>query len=170
MKSNKKETAIFAGGCFWGVEYMMRKKADIESIEVGYTGGRADIVNPSYEEVCKGDTGFFEAVRIVFDPEKCSYRKLCKLFFEIHDPTQRGGQGPDMGEQYESVIFYTDESQRETALELVEELVENGYDVATALKEATVFYPAENYHQNYYRKKGSEPYCHSYTKRFRDEE
>ena len=133
----------------------MRKMADIESIEAGYIGGHADIVAPTYEQVCMGNTGYVEAVRIVFDPRKESYERLCKLFFEIHDPTQRDGQGPDIGEQYRSVIFYTSP-----------DLADKGYDVVTQLREATPFYRAEEYHQNYYTKKGTSPYCHSYTKRF----
>ncbi len=161
-----KEIAIFAGGCFWGVEYVMNRMADIESIEVGYIGGREDIVAPSYEQVCKGDTGYIEAVRIVFDPAKTSYEKLCKLFFEVHDPTQRDGQGPDIGEQYMSVVFYADEEQRKVAQSVIDMLRLRGMDVATQLRPATAFYRAEEYHQNYYQNKGTEPYCHSYVKRF----
>ena len=165
-RSQHREVAIFAGGCFWGVEYIMRKMADIESIEAGYIGGHADIVSPTYEQVCSGNTGYVEAVRIVFDPAKESYERLCRLFFEIHDPTQRDGQGPDIGEQYRSVIFYTSPSQLHTATAVIEELRAKGYDVATILHEATPFYRAEEYHQEYYSKKGTLPYCHSYTKRF----
>jgi len=161
-----REVAIFAGGCFWGVEHVMRKMADIESIEAGYIGGRADIVSPTYEQVCTGNTGYVEAVRIVFDPRKESYDHLCRLFFEIHDPTQRDGQGPDIGEQYRSVIFYTSPCQLRTARTVIGELTAKGYDVATELREATPFYRAEEYHQDYYTKKGTSPYCHSYTKRF----
>ncbi|MBA4321288.1 MAG: peptide-methionine (S)-S-oxide reductase, partial [Odoribacter sp.] len=103
-------TAIFAGGCFWGVEYFIGKEPGVTSVTSGYTGGW--IKNPSYKEVCAGTTGHAEAVKIVYDPEKTTYEKLLKLFLEIHDPTQSGGQGPDLGEQYRSEIFYLNSDQK----------------------------------------------------------
>jgi peptide methionine sulfoxide reductase msrA/msrB len=158
------EKAIFAGGCFWGVEYFMQKEPGVISTTVGYIGGKTE--NPTYEEVCSHKTGHIEAVEIEYDPTKTTYEKLAKLFFEIHDPTQVDRQGPDIGEQYRSEIFYMDEDQKETAQKLINILQDKGYDVATRLTKATKFWKAENYHQDYYLNKGSLPYCHGYTKRF----
>lgn len=158
------ETAIFAGGCFWGVEYYMSKVPGVAAVESGYTGGKT--ANPSYEEVCSGRTGHAEAVRILFDPNMVTYEELVKLFLEIHDPEQVNRQGPDIGEQYRSEIFYMDSSQKKVAERLIEQLIARGYDVATRLTPAGDFWKAENYHQGYYTRKGTSPYCHKYTKRF----
>ncbi len=158
------ERAIYAGGCFWGVEYMMKQLSGILRISPGYTGGSTEY--PSYEEVCSGMTGHAEAVEIVFDPSKLSYETLTRRFFEIHDPTQFEGQGPDIGKQYRSEIFYTTERQKEIALHLIKELTENGYDIVTRVTKAGKFWPAETYHRNYYDRKGTRPYCHTRTKRF----
>lgn len=158
------DTAIFAGGCFWGVEHLMQKQSGVLVVESGYSGGR--IKNPTYEQVCSGTTGHLEVVRVIYDPSKVNYETLAKLFFEIHDPTQRDGQGPDKGPQYVSAIFYTSVAQKVTAEKLIAQLRAKGYDVATKLLAASQFYPAEKYHQDYYVRKGSEPYCHAYTKRF----
>ncbi len=158
------ETAIFAGGCFWGVEYMMGKEPGVISVESGYTGGTTQ--NPTYEEVCTHTTGHAEAVRIVFDPTVVSYETLAKLFFEIHDPTQKNRQGPDVGNQYRSEIFYTTPEQQKIAERLIAQLKVKGYDVVTAVTPATTFWKAEEYHQDYYDRKGTLPYCHKYTKRF----
>ena len=160
----KTETAIYAGGCFWGVEYMMEKIPGVLSVEAGYTGGHTK--NPTYEEVCSHMTGHAEAVRVVFDPAVVSYETLTKLFLEIHDPTQTDGQGPDKGDQYRSEIFYASPQQQETAQMLINQLKAKGYRVVTRLTPATTFWPAEDYHQNYYNRKGLLPYCHKYTKRF----
>jgi peptide methionine sulfoxide reductase msrA/msrB len=158
------DTAIFAGGCFWGVEYYMQKEPGVISTTVGYTGGTKK--NPTYEEVCAHVTGHVEAIEIVFDPEKTTYEKIARLFFEIHDPTQANGQGPDIGEQYLSVVFYRNEEQKAIAEKLIGLLKEKGYKVATKLMKASTFWKAENYHQDYYLNKGTLPYCHGYTKRF----
>ncbi len=158
------ETAIFAGGCFWGVEHLMRQQPGILSIEAGYIGGKTE--NPTYKEVCSKTTGHAEAVKIVFDPAKASYTALAKLFFEIHDPTQTDGQGSDLGDQYRSEIFYTTDRQKEIAEELIRELKGKGYKVVTRVTPATDFWKAEDYHQDYYNKTGKEPYCHRYTPRF----
>lgn len=160
----KLDTAIFAGGCFWGVEHLMKNTDGVVSVECGFTGGHKP--DPTYREVCSGTTGHAEAVRIVFDAEKVSYETLAKRFFEIHDPEQRGGQGPDLGEQYRSEIFYLSGEQKETAEKLVRILVSKGYDVATGITPASEFWPAEDYHQHYYETAGKEPYCHMYVKRF----
>lgn len=162
--SDKIETAIFAGGCFWGVEYYMRKQPGVVTVESGYIGG--DKEDPSYEQVCRKNTGHAEAVRITFDNTKTDYETLAKVFFEIHDPTQADGQGPDIGEQYRSEIFYTTPKQKEIAEKLTGQLRDKGYNVVTQITPATTFWTAEDYHQNYYVRKGTEPYCHGYTKRF----
>ncbi|MGD0583522.1 MAG: bifunctional methionine sulfoxide reductase B/A protein [Bacteroidales bacterium] len=157
-------TAIFAGGCFWGVEYFLQKAPGVVSVTAGYTGGW--VKNPSYKEVCSGETGHAEAVKIIYDPTKTSYEKLLRLFLEIHDPTQSGGQGPDLGNQYRSEIFYMNDDQKESADKCLKILQDKGYKTTTAVTKAGEFYEAEDYHQDYYLKNGHTPYCHAYTKRF----
>lgn len=163
-KKEQTETAIFAGGCFWGVEYWMEKQPGVLSVVSGYIGGK--MPQPTYEQVCGKNTGHAEAVRIEFDPSKVSYETLAKLFFEIHDPTQLNRQGPDVGEQYRSEVFYTTPEQKVVAERLITQLKEKGLSVVTKVTPATTFWPAETYHQNYYKRKGTTPYCHGYTKRF----
>lgn len=158
------DTAIYAGGCFWGVEYYMQQKDGVISVISGYTGGTKD--HPTYKEVCSGTTGHAEAVQIVFDPSKVTYEELTRLFFEIHDPTQVNRQGPDIGMQYRSEVFYRNDSQKKTAEDLIAILKNKGYKVATKVTKASTFWPAEDYHQDYYEHKGTLPYCHGYTKRF----
>jgi peptide methionine sulfoxide reductase msrA/msrB len=158
------EKAYFAGGCFWGVEYHFQKLTGVISTKVGYMGGSVD--QPTYEQVCAHRTGHAEALKIVFDTKKISFEELVKHFFEIHDPTQINRQGPDLGDQYRSVIFYTDQRQKDTAQKLIDILKEKGYKIVTELKEADTFWEAEEYHQKYYSKKNAMPYCHVYTKRF----
>jgi peptide methionine sulfoxide reductase msrA/msrB len=157
-------TAIFAGGCFWGVEYFLQKAPGIISVTSGYTGGH--VKNPSYKEVCTGNTGHAEAVKIIYDPGKTSYEKLLRLFLEIHDPTQIGRQGPDIGDQYRSEIFYMNDDQKRIAEENINILKSKGLKVATAVTKASEFFPAEDYHQDYYFTNNKTPYCHGYTKRF----
>ncbi|WP_082026792.1 bifunctional methionine sulfoxide reductase B/A protein [Flammeovirga sp. OC4] len=156
--------AIFAGGCFWGVEYYFAKLPGVISTQVGYTGGQKN--NPSYKEVCYTDTGHAEALEIKYDPNKVSYEELARLFFEIHDPTQVNRQGPDVGKQYRSEVFYTSNYQKEIAEKLIKELEDKGYDVATRVTKASTFWDAEEYHQMYYFKKKAKPYCHIKTERF----
>lgn len=156
--------AVFAGGCFWGVQHFFKKIDGVYTSRVGYTGGTKD--NPTYKEVCSIDTGHYEAIEISFNPSIVSYEDLAKLFFEIHDPTQENGQGPDIGEQYMSAVFYHDEKQKQTIKNLISVLMGKGYPVVTELIEAGTFWEAEDYHQFYYEKKGSTPYCHIYTKKF----
>ena len=160
----KTEVAIFAGGCFWGVEYYFQNAPGVLKTQVGYIGGHK--ANPTYKEVCAHTTGHVEAMEVTFDPTKTNYETLAKLFFEIHDPTQVNGQGGDIGEQYLSEIFYTSATQKEIAEKLIQILEKKGYKVATKLREATKFWSAENYHQQYYEKTGGTPYCHSRTIRF----
>ncbi len=161
---NQKETAYFAGGCFWGVEYYFTKQKGVISTRVGYTGGKT--LKPTYEQVCSKTTGHAEVLEVVYNPNVTDFRTLCKLFFEIHDPTQLNRQGPDIGEQYRSEIFYINEQQKVIAQELIDILKQKGYKVVTQLTPFEKFWNAEEYHQLYYEKTGKTPYCHKYTKRF----
>ncbi len=158
------EEAIVAGGCFWGVEYYLKRLPGVLKTEVGYTGGH--IENPTYEKVCNGLTGHVEAVRVLYDPKIISYEDVLRHFFEIHDPTQKNGQGPDIGHQYLSVVFYYDKDQKASAEQLITLLKQRGNEVATKLLPVITFWPAETYHQNYYEKTGKNPYCHRIVKRF----
>jgi peptide methionine sulfoxide reductase msrA/msrB len=158
------QSAYFAGGCFWGVEHYFHNIDGVISTTVGYMGGNKD--NPTYQEVCTGRTGHAETMEVVFDPSKTTYEKLAKLFFEVHDPTQVDRQGPDIGDQYRSAVFYTDEKQKRTVERLIGILKDKGYKVVTELEKADKFWEAEDYHQEYYKKNGKKPYCHIYTKRF----
>ena len=160
----KTDTAIFAGGCFWGVQYYLDKEKGVISTTVGYTGGHTS--NPTYKEVCSGTTGHAEAIQVLFDPKQTSYETLAKLFFELHDPTQVNRQGPDVGEQYRSAVFYINDEQKQIAEKLINLLKDKGYKVATEVSKASTFWKAEDYHQEYYDNKGGTPYCHKYTKRF----
>lgn len=158
------EEAIFAAGCFWGVEYYLQKLPGVLKTEVGYTGGSKQY--PTYEEVCRGTTGHFEAIRVLYDPAKIFFEKLTQYFFEIHDPTQTTGQGPDLGQQYLSVIFYYNPAQEKIVRLLITELEEIGLQIATQVLPVSTFWQAEAYHQDYYAKIGKSPYCHRYVKRF----
>ena len=164
VEAGRYGTAIFAGGCFWGVEYYLQKEPGVISVTSGYTGGH--VKNPSYKEVCTGRTGHAEAIKIIYDPDKVSYEKLLRTFLEIHDPTQVGGQGPDIGDQYRSEIFYMNEQQKQIAEKNLKLLADKGYKIATAVTKASEFYDAEDYHQDYYFNNNKLPYCHGYTKRF----
>ncbi len=164
VSKKKANTAIFAGGCFWGVEYYFMREKGVKSVTSGYTGG--SVSRPTYEQVLGKKTGHYEAVEVEFDPKKTNYETLARLFFEIHDPTQTDGQGNDIGQQYQSVIFFQDENQKETAQKLIKLLEDKGLKIATQLKPARRFWKAEEYHQRYYEKNGGTPYCHKYTKRF----
>ncbi|MFA6645774.1 MAG: bifunctional methionine sulfoxide reductase B/A protein [Sphaerochaetaceae bacterium] len=156
--------AIYAGGCFWGVEYLLEKLPGVFEATSGYTGGTKE--NPTYQEVLSHTTGHLEAVEVLYDPRVISYEDLTKYFFEIHDPTQVNGQGPDIGNQYLSAIFYHSRFEYDTAVKLIEILEGKGLKIATELRPAATFWSAEAYHQDYYDNKGSTPYCHSWQKRF----
>lgn len=160
----KTEKAYFAAGCFWGVEYLMQKAEGVISTRVGYMGGKSE--KPTYEEVCSGKSGHAETVEVEFDRSLTSFETLARLFFEIHDPTQIDRQGPDIGSQYRSHIFYVDENQKEVAEKLIGILTDKGFEIATRLSKAAVFGDGEDYHQDYYLKNGNMPYCHAYEKRF----
>ena len=164
MADENLEKAYFAGGCFWGVEYYFQNLDGVVSTKNGYMGGHID--NPSYEDVLSKKTGHAETVEIVFDAIKVSFKLLAKLFFEIHDPTQVNRQGPDIGEQYRSAIFYMSENQKQTAEELINILKDKGCKVVTKLEKAQRFWPAQDYHQKYYLKNGQKPYCHVRQNKF----
>lgn len=157
------ETAIFAGGCFWGIEYSMQNVRGVIDAASGYIGGT--IPEPTYEQVKTGGTGHAEAVKVIFDPSVVTYEALAKHFFEIHDPTQVNRQGPDIGAQYRSEIFYLSPQQKEIAERLIGVLMKRGCRVATKVTPATDFYMAEEFHQNYSEKTGKKP-CGIYAKRF----
>jgi peptide methionine sulfoxide reductase msrA/msrB len=157
-------TAVFASGCFWGTQFYLQQAKGVLTTHVGFTGGRT--ADPSYEEVSSGTTGHAEAVQVTYDPAAISYEELVKLFFETHDFTQVNRQGPDIGEQYRSEIFYNDEAQKQTSEKLISILTAKGFKVATRVTPAATFWPAEAYHQNYYQKNGHQPYCHVYRKIF----
>ncbi len=158
------EKVYFAGGCFWGIEYFFKKAKGVISTTVGYIGGNVE--NPIYKEVCSGSTGHAEVVEVIYNSEKTNFEELAKLFFEIHDFTQIDRQGPDIGEQYRSEIFYTKESQKNVANKLMDLLIRRGYEVSTDLTQAGAYYKAEDYHQDYYNKKNKQPVCHTRRKIF----
>lgn len=160
------KSAYFAGGCFWGVEYYFEKLDGVHSAISGYMGGHTS--DPTYNDICTGTTGHFEVVQINYDITLVSFESLTKLFFEIHNPTQTNGQGPDIGSQYLSAIFYNDEDEKNISLKLISLLEEKSLKVATQLipSNNNPFYPAEEYHQDYYFKHNKTPYCHTYIKKF----
>jgi peptide methionine sulfoxide reductase msrA/msrB len=158
------EEIILAAGCFWGVQYYLQQLPGVVLTEVGYCGGH--IANPSYQQVCSATTGHLEVVRVIFDTKKTDLITVLKRFFEIHDPEQTDGQGPDIGNQYLSAIFYYDERQKQMAAEVMNVLTKQGYRLATTLRPMATFWLAEDYHQDYYQHKVTLPYCHGYTKRF----
>lgn len=154
------ETATFAGGCFWCIEAAFEEVEGVESATSGYCGG--DVDDPSYRAVCSGTTGHAEAVRVAYDPDAVRYEELLEVFFAIHDPTTLDRQGPDVGEQYRSAVFYESEAQREAVERAVEELEESGaYDdpIVTEIAPLDTFWEAEEKHQDYYAKHPERAYC-----------
>lgn len=149
---------FFAAGCFWGVQEMFKKLNGVLYTRVGYMGGNKN--NPTYEEVCRGITGHLETVMVIYDTSIINDEDIIKYFFEIHDFSQINGQGPDIGDQYKSAIFYTIDYQRKIAIKIINLLKEKGYFVATEIVQASTFWEAEEYHQDYYEKIRSTPYCH----------
>jgi len=158
------ERAIFAGGCFWGVEHAFRDVHGVLTVRSGYAGGTTK--KPTYEQVCTGRTGHAESIEVLFDPAKVSYESLARLFFEIHDPTTKDRQGPDAGTQYRSAVFCTTPAQKATAEKLIGLLRDRAYDVVTEVKAAGEFWPAEDYHQDYLTKHPGRPDCHVRVERF----
>lgn len=156
--------AYFAGGCFWGVETLFLLKEGVIDTTVGYMGG--DISYPTYKEVITGSTGHKEAVEVIYDPEVITYKELSQYFYEIHNPEQSDGQGPDIGDNYLSVVYYLNGDQKAVHEELIAFLTKKNYTIATTLEYAGAFWPGEEYHQNYYEKNGGEPYCHYFIPRF----
>jgi peptide methionine sulfoxide reductase msrA/msrB len=150
--------AYFAGGCFWGVEHHFQSAPGVIAVRSGYMGGTT--ADPTYEEVCSGATGHAEVVEVRYDPDVTSFRALAELFFEIHDPSQEDRQGPDIGTQYRSAVFTSDEGEEEILADLMDQLRAQGLSVATRVAPMQPFYPAEPYHQRYYARTGRTPYCH----------
>lgn len=158
------EVGIFACGCFWGTQHHFQKQKGVQKTLAGYTGGEEAF--PTYADVRDHKTHHVEAIIVEYNPEEVSYESLCKLFFEIHDPAQTDGVGPDIGSQYRSCIFYRDENQKATAERVIQILRDKGDEVNTLLLPEEPFYIGEAYHQNYYEKTGGEPYCHMRTRKF----
>lgn len=159
-ENHNKGTATLAGGCFWCLEAVYEMIGGVEAVVSGYTGG--DVANPTYKQVTTGMTGHAEAVQLTYDPTVISYRELLEIFFELHDPTTLNRQGADVGPQYRSAIFYHDEAQRQAAEAMIQELTEQGAfkdPIVTEVTPLDVFYPAEDYHQEYYRQNSKQPYC-----------
>ena len=152
------ETAIFAGGCFWCTEAIFQNLHGVISVEPGYIGGSAE--NPTYEQVCSNTTGHVEVAQITFNPKEVLFQKLLEIFFQTHDPTSMDKQGSDTGSQYRSVIFYHNEKQKQITEKFLKQ-IQNNFErpIVTEIKSLEKFYPAENYHQDYYKKNPFAPYC-----------
>lgn len=160
MNTTSLETATFGAGCFWCIEAVLQQQDGVVSVESGYMGGKT--VNPSYEDVCRGDTGHAEVVQVRFDPSKITYEQLLGWFWKAHDPTQLNRQGADVGTQYRSVIFFHSQAQQQAAEESKAKLGASGVfkrPIVTEIAPASAFYKAEDYHQGYYRRNGRAPYC-----------
>lgn len=156
----KIDTAVLGGGCFWCLEPVFQQLKGVLEVEPGYAGGH--VPNPTYEQVCTGTTGHAEVVRIQFDPETVTFRELLEVFFSVHDPTTPNRQGADVGPQYRSIILYNSQEQKETAEAVIQELNEQGIwenPIVTEVEPLQEFYPAEDYHRDYYRRNPAQPYC-----------
>jgi peptide-methionine (S)-S-oxide reductase len=159
-KQDKLKTAVFGGGCFWCIEAVFERVKGVVSVTSGYAGGETE--NPNYRDVCSGTTGHAEVVKIEYDPSIIGYEELLEVFWKAHDPTTLNRQGADAGTQYRSIILYTDREQREIAEKSKKELEQPGIfknPVVTEIKELEKFYPAEDYHQDYYQNNSSAGYC-----------
>jgi peptide-methionine (S)-S-oxide reductase len=158
--SSRTEVATLGGGCFWCLEAVYQELRGVEKVESGYSGG--DVPNPTYRQVCSETTGHAEVVQVTFDPDEVSYRDILEIYFTIHDPTTLNRQGADVGTQYRSVIFYHTEGQKRTAEEVISEIEAEGIwnsPIVTEVVPFDEFYVAEDYHQNYFRNNGFQPYC-----------
>ena len=158
-KSNQTETAVFAGGCFWGMEGVFEHVKGVSDVKSGFSGGKRK--NPSYEQVSDGDTGHAESVKITFDPSQVSYTQLLTIFFSVHDPTEKNRQGPDVGTQYRTAIFYTSDEQKKTATDYIAAINNSkifSKPVATEVTQFDAFYQAEDYHQHYLDRNPTDPY------------
>lgn len=160
MGKHQGEIATLAGGCFWCLEAVFNELQGVESVTSGYSGGH--LPNPTYHQVCDGETGHAEVVQVTFDPARLSYRDLLIVFFTIHDPTTLNRQGNDVGTQYRSAIFYHNEEQKRVAEEVMRKIEASGIwgaPLVTELQPFQAFYPAEDYHQEYFKKNPWQPYC-----------
>ena len=158
-----KETVVFGGGCFWCTEAAFQKIEGVEKVTSGYAGGHTE--NPSYREVCSGETGHAEVIKVEYDEEKTSLRNLLEFLFRIHDPTTEDRQGPDVGSQYRSIILYNSEQQKETVEDFIDEKrPEYEEEIVTEIKELDKFWPAEEKHQNYFKKNPNDAYCTIHAK------
>jgi peptide-methionine (S)-S-oxide reductase len=158
MSEHRQEVATLGGGCFWCLDAVFRELRGVERVQSGYAGG--DYLNPTYRDVCSGLTGHAEVVQVTFDPDELSYRDLLGVFFTIHDPTTLNRQGGDVGTQYRSIILYHSRQQKETAESVITELGRLWPDpIVTQVVQASAFYPAEKYHQDYYANNANQPYC-----------
>jgi peptide-methionine (S)-S-oxide reductase len=158
--SSRSEVATLGGGCFWCLEAVYQELRGVEKVESGYSGG--DVPNPTYRQVCSETTGHAEVVQVTFDPEEVAYRDILEVYFTIHDPTTLNRQGADVGTQYRSVIFYHTEGQKRTAEEVISEIEAEGIwnsSIVTEVVPFDEFYVAEDYHQDYFRNNGFQPYC-----------
>ena len=156
--------AYFSAGCFWGVEYYFKRLKGVTKTTVGFMGG--EIENPSYKQVKTGTTGHLETIEVEYEPETVSYEALVRYFFEIHNFEQADGQGIDIGTQYLSAIWFNDLAERDTAIKVFGELTQMGYHPATQIRQTMIFYPAEDYHQDYLDVRGESPECHVYRRIF----
>jgi peptide-methionine (S)-S-oxide reductase len=158
--STKRELATLGGGCFWCLEAVFELVRGVDKVVSGYAGG--SMKNPTYQQVCGGDTGHAEVVQVTFDPAQVSFRELLNIFFTMHDPTTLNRQGADAGTQYRSVVFYHDAAQKQMAEEAIKELTAAGLwhnPIVTQIAPLEIFYPAEDYHQGYFRTHPGQSYC-----------
>jgi peptide-methionine (S)-S-oxide reductase len=157
---SKNKEIIFGGGCFWCVEAVFQRLRGVESVEPGYAGGKKE--NPTYEQVCRGDSGHVEVARVVYNPDDIPLERLLDVFFTSHNPTTRNRQGNDIGEQYRSVVFYIDEEQKGVVEDCIKKLETDkvfANQIVTTVEPLAKFYPAENYHHDYYNRNQNEGYC-----------